>query len=255
MLGVTALRAVSGAAAGRTVDSFEVAWLTEDGTEHRTRLVDAWATRFEWCLPARRFPSYKGQRHFNGRWWSSTAGGHVGYESWLERDHLMLLDHDPAVVAVASQPFWLFWPAGEGKVRSHVPDYFARLADGGALVVDCRPVERIKPKDMAAFEASRAACELVGWQYRLAGVPDAIVVANVRWLAGYRHPRHDLPAVAGPLRQVFAQPFPLMAGAERVGDPLGVLPVLFHLLWRHELHADLSVPLHPDTVVRRQVAA
>jgi hypothetical protein len=62
----------------------------------------------------------------------------------------MLLDHDRAVVAVASQPFWLFWPAGEGRVRSHVPDYFARLADGSALVVDCRPVERIKPKDRAA---------------------------------------------------------------------------------------------------------
>jgi hypothetical protein len=65
---------------------------------------------------------------------------------------------------VASQPFWLFWPAGEDKVRSHVPDYFARLADGSALVVDCRPVERIKPKDMAAFEATRTACEHVGWR-------------------------------------------------------------------------------------------
>jgi len=151
MLGVTALRAVSGGAAGRTVDGFEVAWLTEDGGEHRARLADAWSVQFEWCLRTRRFPSYKGQRHFNGRWWSSTAGQHVGYESWLERDHLMLLDHDPAVVAVGSQPFWLFWPVGEGKVRSHVPDYFARLADGSALVVDCRPVERIKPKDTAAF--------------------------------------------------------------------------------------------------------
>ncbi len=34
-----------------------------------------------------------------------------------------------------------------------------------------------------------------------------------------------------------------------MGDPIGVLPVLFHLLWRHELAADLSVTLHPDTVV------
>jgi hypothetical protein len=126
---VTALRVVSGGAADRTVEGLEVAYLTEDGEQHRTTLPDAWATRFEWCLPARRFPSYKGQRHFNGRWWSSTMSQHVGYESWLERDlNLMLLDHDPAVVAVASQPFWLFWLVGEGKVRSHVPDYFARLA-------------------------------------------------------------------------------------------------------------------------------
>src|SRR6266536_4787133 len=181
MLDVTTLRAVSGGAADRTVDGLEVAYLTEDGDQQRTTLADAWATRFEWCLPARRFPSYKGQRHFNGRWWSSTAGGHVGYESWLERDHLMLLDHDPAVVAVASQPFWLFWPIGEGKVRSHVPDYFARLADGSALVVDCRPVERIKPTDMAAFEATRSACEQVGWRYRLADRKSTRLNSSHEW--------------------------------------------------------------------------
>ena len=28
------------------------------------------------------------------RWWSATDGGHVGYESWPERDHVMLLDFD-----------------------------------------------------------------------------------------------------------------------------------------------------------------
>jgi hypothetical protein len=30
-----------------------------------------------------------------------------------------------------------------------------------------------------------------------------------------------------------------------VGDPIVVLPVLFHLLWRHDLITDLSLPLHP----------
>lgn len=176
-------------------------------------------------------------------------GGHIGYESWLERDHLMLLDFDPAVVAVASQPFWLFWTNEQGKVRSHAPDYFARLADGGALVLDSRPVERIKPRDAAAFAATADACSQVGWRYRVVGAADAIVVRNIRWLAGYRHPRHDLPAAVGPLRQVFTQAGALMAGAEAVGDPIAVLPVLFHLLWRHQLRADLTAPLHPDTIV------
>jgi hypothetical protein len=32
-----------------------------------------------------------------------------------------------------------------------------------------------------------------------------------------------------------------------------VLPVLFHLLWRHDLAADLSVPLHPCTSVTSTV--
>jgi hypothetical protein len=86
-------------------------------------------------------------------------------------------------------------------------------------------------------------------EYRLAGAPDPIVTANLRWLAGYRHPRHRLPERATALRAAFAAPAPLMAGAEAVGDPIAVLPVLFHLLWRHELVTDLSVPLHPDAAV------
>ena len=73
---------------------------------------------------------------------------------------------------------------------SHAPDFFARRADGSAVVVDCRPVERRKPRDVAKFDATARACALVGWEYRLVGAADAIVTANVRWLAGYRHPRH-----------------------------------------------------------------
>jgi hypothetical protein len=42
------------------------------------------------------------------------------------------------------------------------------------------------------------------------------------------------------LAEVFAEPGPLRAGAARVGDPLGVLPVLFGMLWRGGLAADLD---------------
>ena len=123
------------------------------------------------------------------------------------------------------------------------------------MVVDCRPVERRKPRDVAKFEATARACALVGWEYRLVGAPDAIVTANLRWLAGYRHPRHQLPGTLEVLRRVFATPTPLMAGAEAVGDPIAVLPVLFHLLWRHELTCDLSVPLHQVTPVARRAGS
>ena len=165
---------------------------------------------------------------------------------------MIAMDFDQAVVGIASQPFWLFWFA-DGKVRSHAPDYFARRVDGSAVVVDCRPVERRPPRDVAAFEATRRACGLLGWGYRLVGAPDTVMTANLRWLAGYRHPRHDIPALSAALRAAFAAPAPLITGAHRVGDPIGVLPVLFHLLWRHDLQADLSVPLHPWVTVTTAV--
>ena len=77
-----------------------------------------------------------------------------------------------------------------------------------------------------------------------------IVTANLKWLSGYRQPRYRVPETLDALRQVFASSTPLMAGAESVGDPIAVLPVLFHLLWVQELCADLSVPLCEFTVVR-----
>jgi len=88
-------------------------------------LADAPGTRFEYVRPVREFPSYPGRRGFPGLWWSSTMRDLVGFESWLERDRLMLLDFSPEVAAFSSQPFWLTWPAGTKK-RRHAPDYFAR---------------------------------------------------------------------------------------------------------------------------------
>jgi len=80
---------------------------------------------------------------------------------------------------------------------AHAPDFFARRTDGrtdgSAVVVDCRPAKRRPAQDLAKFEATRRACGLVGWEYRLVGAPDPIATANLRWLAGYRHPRHGLP--------------------------------------------------------------
>jgi hypothetical protein len=246
-----AVPAVDEAAARNAVhdEEFAVQHVTEAGVVHRVELADAWMVRFEAMTPVRRFGSRKGQRHLPGRWWSATDGRHVGYESWLERDHVMLLDFDPAVVGIASQPFWLSWTTEQGTVRSHAPDYFARRADGSGLVVDCRPIQRLKPADVAAFEATRRACELLEWEYRLVGAADAILVGNVRWLAGYRHPRFGASGLTAALPAVFAEPTPLMAGVQRAGDPIAVLPVLFHLLWRHELMVDLSVPLHEASMV------
>ena len=41
-----------------------------------------------------------------------------------------------------------------------------------------------------------------------------------------------------------------MAGAREAGDPVGVLPVLYHLLWKQVLSADvMAALLGPGSVV------
>jgi hypothetical protein len=80
---------------------------------------------------------------------------------------------------------------------------------------------------------------------------DAVLLANVKWLAGYRHPRYDRPELRQALLEVFAVPEELFTGAGRVGDRLAVLPVLYHLLWRRLLHVDLDTGmLGPRSVVK-----
>jgi hypothetical protein len=41
----------------------------------------------------------------------------VGFESWLERDHVLHLDFDPSVVGLASQPLWLYWTDEGGSIE------------------------------------------------------------------------------------------------------------------------------------------
>ena len=162
----------------------------------------------------------------------------------------MLLDFDPEVAAIAGHPFWLRWRDDAGRSRRHAPDLSARMADGSAMIIDVRPDDRIEPRDAGAFDATRKACELAGWGFRRVGVPDPVRVANVAWLARYRHRRCGSPDVARLLVKAVAEPVPLMAGAAAAGDPLAILPVLFHLMWQHALVADLAVRLTAETFVR-----
>jgi hypothetical protein len=235
--------------AGDAGAGFGLCYLEAPDAEHRASPGSWPGLRPEEFVPVREFRWARGQGHLPGLWWLATTGSHVGYESWLERDHVMLLDFDPEVTAIAAQPFWLHWRGDGGRPRRHAPDLFARMADGSAVVIDVRPDDRIGPRDAEAFEATRQACGLAGWRFMRVGVPDPVRTANVAWLSRYRQRRCSSPDVAALLLKAFAEPAPLMAGAAAAGDPVAVLPVLFHLMWRHELAADLAVRLTAESPV------
>lgn len=242
-----------------TAEAFEAVFVAEDGLEQRVPWAFMPEVAAELGRPVRSFPSYRGQRNYPGWYWSATMGGHVGYESWVERDHLVALDFDPTVMRIVSQPFWLWWTTSEGKRRRHAPDFLVLLddgtADGAVLVLDSRPLELIAEEDRVAFDATDRACALLDWRYAVWDRLDGVVVANQKWLAAYRHPRCRNELVAERLLEVFTRPRPLMDGAELAGDPLGTLPVLYHLLWTRQLLMDLSLVLSDRTIVRTSPAA
>ncbi|MFJ5851069.1 TnsA-like heteromeric transposase endonuclease subunit [Streptomyces sp. NPDC092903] len=115
----------------------------DTGRRRRTALGSGWDVRCEDVAPVREFRWNTGGRGFAGWYYAVTTGSHVGYESWLERDLLILLNFAPCG-GIASQPFWLHWREAEVK-RRHAPDYFVRLADGRARVVDGGVGSRCSP--------------------------------------------------------------------------------------------------------------
>ncbi|KMS79940.1 hypothetical protein ACH49_10380 [Streptomyces leeuwenhoekii] len=233
------MEALSRAYGDEALTAFELDFL-RNGERRRLPLGASWQVPFEAVEPVRPFRWDKGTPGFAGWYYSATMRDHVGYESWLERDRLILLDRDPQVKAISSQPFWLRWHDGR-RQRRHAPDYFVRLAAGRAQVVDVRAEEDMDERTREAFAATERACTAVGWQFEWAGRPDPVFMANVRWLARYRRTRSGRPAaVAERLLEVFSEPKGLWEGAELVGDRIQVLPVLFHLLWSGKLETDLA---------------
>lgn len=220
------------------------------GTMHQGRWLETvQEVAFEDGLAVRAFSVRRGRRVAPGWWWSSTNGRLVRYGSGVMRTHLMLLDWDSAVVALACRPVELVWREG-GRVVGHAPHLMARIANGSGLLVDCVGPGGPSARLVERARVVKAAAEAVGWKYRLAEPPDPVLVANVRWLAGYRHPRFAGPLGVPALVAAFSSPQPAVVVVRELGDPIAVWPVVFHALWSGALNVRLDEPLHERAVVR-----
>jgi hypothetical protein len=204
-------------------------------------------------MPWRVFRWRQGQAHYSGWYWSATTGSHIVYESRLELARLLLADFDQAVVAIAAQPFCMVAKVG-GRTRRHVPDFL--LVDaGGTRVVNVKPAEQLRvPKVAEALEWAGKTFASRGWQHEVWSGTDGAVLANVRFLAGYRHPdRVEAGAVAA-VERVVSSPVSIGAVERALADRFAVeacRPAVLHLLWRGVLRAGLDEPLSSATVLER----
>ncbi len=222
------------------------------GQAVQQRWADAAMTvAFEDLPPVSAFPVVPGRRWGPGPWWSATTGRHVAAGSNAMRTQLMVLDRDPDVTGLAGRPVRLLWRNRRGQVRSWVPQLFARRADGTALLADCPShPEAGGERAVKAAEAVAQARADVGWTYQRIPPLEDVLAANLKWLAGYRHPRNaDRPGLAAAVAEAFRRPRPLIEGTEAVGDPIEVLPCVFHALWHGRLTAGLNTPLHERILV------
>lgn len=210
---------------------------------------------FETALPARRFHSWPGKRNYEGSWWSSTNRAHIPFESLLEHQALMAFDFDPAVTAISAQPLVFLWPTGVTGQRSHVPDFFLRLATGDGLLIDVKAASLIDEHANKQLEMCRRACEEVGWHYQVfTGMPKTRLDV-LRWLAGYRYDRYaPEESVIPDLLPPFLTPSPLGRGVamtvEKTGLPRAlILAYTYHLLWTGALTLNLDARLSMNSQV------
>jgi hypothetical protein len=119
-------------------------------------------------------------------------------------------------------------------------------------VIDVRPDDLIDDDDAAVFAATRRCCEAAGWRYSRLGTLDPVYSANLRWLAGYRHPRCLVPATAtSVVEQLSTDDLALGALADLVGPRVIVMPTIFHLIWTHRVAVGLhGTRLNMATIAR-----
>jgi hypothetical protein len=224
-----------------------------DGSVVEASIGDVGLALFEESQPWRTFRSWKGQRHYSGLYWSATMKAHVIYESRLELAFLLFADRDPTVVRIFAQPF-LLTASIDGAKRRHVPDFLIVHRDSAASVVDVKPLSRKdRPAVAGVLGWSARAIATRGWGFEVWSDPDAQLLANVRFLSGYRRPELFREQLLASIRATLAAPLTLReveAALEAEWPAMTVRPHVLHLLWLNELIADLERPLGSSTIVR-----
>jgi len=213
-----------------------------DGGEASFPLRQVQARRVIAAVPWRKTRSARGQAHYPGYFWSATMGAHVIYESRLELARLLLADFDRDVVAIAAQPF-LLQALVAGRARRHVPDFLLAHADKSVRVVNVKPASKLaEPRIAEALSWPGRLIEGHGWQYEIWSGADPVLLANLRFLAGYRRPGllpgdllEDVLAAVRP-GDTIGGVIGRMSGTRRPGD---VKAAVLRLLWQQRLAADL----------------
>ncbi|MGH3410309.1 MAG: TnsA-like heteromeric transposase endonuclease subunit, partial [Streptosporangiaceae bacterium] len=155
---------------------------------------------------------------------------------------LLLADFDRDVAAIAAQPFLLQARVG-GTARRHIPDFLLTHADNSVRVVNVKPAGKLaEPRIAEALAWPGQLIEGHGWQHEIWSGADPVLLANLRFLAGYRRPGllpadllDDVLAAIKPGDTIGAV-ISRMSGTRRPGE---VKAAVLRLLWQQRLATDL----------------
>ncbi len=211
-------------------------------------------------MPVRKVP--KNYRNVTGLAAAEKSIGAAQFESTLERDFLALLEFSPEVEQFEVQPLKIEWRDEQGVGRSYTPDVlveFKQDFDRPPWLCEVKYRADLKkdwrdlhPKFRRAIRTAKER----GWRFRLVTETEIRTpyLANIRFLTPFKFreiPEADAEQVLTPLRLAGrTSPADLMlflsADARRQAE---WLPVLWHLMARHRIGADLGHELTMDSTI------
>jgi hypothetical protein len=130
-----------------------------------------------------------------------------------------------------------------GTARRHVPDFLLVHADKSVRVVNVKPAGKLaEPRTAEALAWPGRLIEGHGWRYETWSGADPVLLANLRFLAGYRR-AGLLPE--GLLDDILAAVMPgdtiggVISRMSRTRRPGEVKAAVLRLLWLQRLATDL----------------
>ncbi len=195
-----------------------------------------------------------GRRGLAGWYWSSTMSGHVGYGSRLGASRLLFADHDPAVAAMYWRPLSLESDQDGGDGSGWVPEYVLLGADANVTLVEL--AHETKQAIRAESDPPRGlaeTCRARGWVLDRWSRPDAVVWANLRFVAGARRRVGIDPELCrGIVAAASAESVAIRALERQVTATARwprVRAHVLHLLWTGDLQLDWALPLSGTSMI------
>ncbi len=181
----------------------------------------------------------------------------ISFESTIERDFLFFLEYDQTVTCYYEQPFTIESTSASGKLSTYTPDFQVIRANRKELV-ECKPEALLKAPhtqhqmelgeqwakendhtftlmtDLALRSGHRLANLKLLWRYSRLSVSPSLEAGCID------HLKRHLSGIT------FAE---LVNSRDLASHSSNLLPVLYHLLWKGILLADLTQPLNNGSLV------
>ena len=200
-------------------------------------------------MPVRKVVTRTG-RNYRGEFPSLTNNRMVGWESYHERDAILLLEYHPDVVRFEAQPTEEFYYDGLGEIHRYVPDLRAVFADGRELFIEVKPMRAFEDTAIRAkLGAIARRFEEQGRSFRVMTTEDIRrepLFSNLRRVhAGCK------PGTVRPSREGLLAAFDGAStmSFSRLATALGGESRVFRLLRSGELRMDFEQPLTDDSIV------